>query len=112
MPSSDLLDFDNTAVPTVIADNSANICICNDKNMYETFRPASVSKVVATIGGQNNVLGGIATIMWCWKDDKGKEHTHRIHNVHYFSSSQVNILGITAFAKQLDDTVSTGIDTR
>ena len=37
VPSTELLDFDDTAVPTVIADNSANICICNDNNMYETF---------------------------------------------------------------------------
>ena len=41
VPSTYLLDFDDTAVTTVIADNPENICICNDKNMYETFRPAS-----------------------------------------------------------------------
>ena len=99
VPSTYLLDFGNTAFPTLIAVNSANICICNEKNMYGTFRPASASKVVATIGVQNNVPGGIGTVMWCWKDDKGNDYTYQVHDVHYFSSSLVNILDITAFAK-------------
>ena len=37
---------------------------------------------------------------------------YRAHAVHYFSSSPVIILGITASTKQLDNTVLTGIYTR
>ena len=68
-----------------------------------TISPANTSKVVATIGGQVNVPAGIGTVTWSWKDDSDIVHTHFIEQVHYFPGSPVNILGITAFGKQLNE---------
>ena len=73
---------------------------------------ASINKVVATIGGQVNFPAGIGTVKWSWRDELGEVHTHLIENVHYFPSSPVNILGITAFGRQLNDKEMTGIDTK
>ena len=112
VPSTYLIDFDDSAVATIICDNSANIHICNDRNMFESMATANVNKVVATIGGQVNFPKGIGTVKWSWRDELGDVHTHRIEQVHYFPSSPVNILGITAFGRQLNDEETTGIDTR
>lgn len=112
VPDTSLLDFDDTAVTTIICDNSANIHICNDRNMFSSMTAATASKVVATIGGKVNIPAGIGTVTWSWKDDLGVVHSYKIDNVHYFPASPVNILGVTAFARQLNDEVSTGIDTK
>ena len=74
--------------------------------------PADASKVVATIGGQCNFPKGIGTVTWTWTDDEGTEHRFDVDGVHYFPRSPVNILGITAFAAQLNDEDATGIDTK
>ena len=111
MPVTYLVDFDNTAAATIFCDNSANIHICNDKSMFESIVSAITSELVATIGGQINVPAGIGTATWSWKDNLDIVHTHHIEQVHYFPGSPVNILGITAFGKQLNDEETTGIDT-
>jgi len=105
IPGTFLVGFDNTAAATIICDNSANIHICNGRNMFETLVAASASKVVATIGGQVNVPAGIGTVIWSWKDDKNETHTHRIENMHYFPTSPFNIPGITALGSQLNDKI-------
>ena len=112
VPSTYLVDFDDSAIATIICDNSANIHICNDRNMFASMTAASVNKVVATIGGQVNFPAGIGTVKWSWRDELGEVHTYLIKNVHYFPSSPVNILGITAFGRQLNDDETTGIDTK
>ena len=112
VPSTFLVDFDDSAIATAICDNSANIHICNDRNMFVSMVAASVNKVVATIGGQVNFPAGIGTVKWSWRDELGEIHTHLIKNVYYFPSSPVNILSITAFGRQLNDKETTGIDTK
>ena len=112
VPSTFLCDFEDTSGPTVICDNSANIHICNDSNLFKSMVPADASKVVATIGGQCNFPKGIGTVTWTWTDNIGHEHTFDVEGVHYFPSSPVNILGVTAFATQLNDEEETGIDTK
>ena len=111
-PSTFVTDFGDTPGATIICNNSANIHICNDANLFKSMLPADASKVVATIGGQCNFPKGIGTVTWTWTDDEGTEHTFDVDGVHYFPRSPVNILGVTAFAAQLNDEDATGIDTK
>ena len=67
---------------------------------------------VATIGGSQNRAKGVGTVVWRWKDNKGKLHTFEGKDVLYYPDSPVNILSITKFADQLNDDNGTGIDTK
>ena len=109
-PLTHLVDYNETATTTILCANSANIHICNNRNMFESMNTVSTAKLVATIGGQVNFPAGIDTVIWSWRDDNGDLCTHTIKDVHYFPSLPVNILGITAFCMQLKDEVTTGID--
>jgi len=73
--------------------------------------PVSNHKV-ATIGGKGYQPSGIGSVRWSWRDDKGSLHEYLVENVLYFSQSPINILSVTTFAKQLNDTEGTGIDTK
>jgi len=66
VPSTYLVDFDNSAVATIICANSANIHICNDRNMFESMATTNVNKVVAMIGEQVNFPKGVGTVKWSW----------------------------------------------
>lgn len=101
----------DTDASFVVCDNSANTHICNDKNMFVTFK-STTSGMVATIGGKMNKPSGIGTVEWKWKDDEGASHTERLEDVLYFPTSPINIMSVTAFAEQLGDEEGTGIDTK
>ena len=104
------ISFDSDA-STVICDNSANVHVCNNKNMFvRKIRPLK-SHAVATIRGSENQAAGIGDVQWRWKDDTGQEHTHRIQNIFYFNNSPINILSITDFANELNDDNGTRIMT-
>ena len=62
--STYLVDFDGSAVATIICNISVNIHTYNDQNIFEAMVAASVNKVVATatIGGQVNFPVGIGTV--------------------------------------------------
>ena len=112
IPATFLADFDDTSCATVICNNSVNIHICNDPSMFDNLSTEYLSKVVATIGGKANIPVRVGTVTWAWHDDKHICHNHVIKNVHYFPSSPVNILSVTALADQLEDKMTTGIDTK
>ncbi len=76
--------------------------------MVQAYR----NSVVATIAGQVNMPLGVSTVKWSWTDDNGDLHTHLIENVYYFPASPINILGVIAFACQLANEESTGVDTK
>ncbi len=104
------INFDSDA-SLVICDNSANVHVCNDKNMFVSeIRPLQ-SHVVATIGGLENQAAGIGDIQWGWKDHSGQNHTYCIRNVLYFPKSPINMLSVTEFANQLNDNKGTRITT-
>ena len=59
----------------VVCDNLANTHICNDRNMFVTFKETTSSDMVATIGGKLNKPAGVGTVEWKWKDDDRVVHT-------------------------------------
>ena len=101
----------DTDASFVVCDNSANTHICNDKEMFITFKKTT-SGMVATIGGKLNRPEGIGTVEWKWKDDEGVIHTEKLENVLHFPQSPINIMSVTEYARQLNDEEGTGIDTK
>ena len=95
----------------VVCDNSANMHICNNRDMFLSFRPIS-NGMVATIGGKLNRPSGIGTVKWTWKDDSGVPHTQELKDTLYFPKSPINIMSVTELARQLNDKEGTGIDTK
>ena len=67
---------------------------------------------VATIGGKGHPASGIGTVKWSWTDEDGNFHEYEIEDCLYFPQSPINILSVTAFAKQLGDEEGTVIDTK
>jgi hypothetical protein len=65
----------------VICDNSANVHVCNNKNMFLGELRRTSEHCVATIGGNKNVAAGMGTVRWSWKDDNGQLHTKDIQDV-------------------------------
>lgn len=105
------ITFDSDSA-TVICDNSANVSICKDRSFFVgEIRRVSNHKV-ATIGGKGHSASGIGTVKWSWLDDDGNSHDYHIKDVLYFPESPINILSVTAFARQLQDNEYTGIDTK
>ena len=68
----------DTDTSFVVCDNSANTHICNNKDMFVTFK--------ATTGGKLNQPAGIGTLKWTRKDDSGAVHTELLENTLYFPS--------------------------
>lgn len=102
----------DTDSSVMVCDNSANVYVCNHPNMYvEDLSPVKSHRVV-TIGGKGHAPSGIGTIRWSWCDGQGKKHEYLVENVLHFPESPINILSVTEFAKQLDNTEGTDIDTK
>ena len=80
--------------------------------MFKLLLLTSVSKVVATIRGQVNIPAKIGTVICSWNNELDMVHTHSFKIPYYFPESLINILGITAFGKQLNEKETTGIDTK
>ncbi len=107
-----MTSFDASSTTTVICDNSANVHICIDQSFFINMVKADRNSVVATITGQVNMPQGVGTVSWSWTDDNGDLHTHLVEHVYCFPASPINILGVTAFACQLANEESTGVDTK
>ena len=107
----DLASWD-TDSSSMVCNNSANVHICNNRSMFIGELQSVSNHKVATIGGKGHQPSGIGTVRWTWRDDERKLHEYHIENVLYFPQSPINILSVTAFAKQLNDTEGTGIDTK
>ena len=102
----------DTDTTFVVCDNSANTHICNDRELFTELQPVKDIRYVATIGGRNSKPSGIGTVKWSWLDDNGRKHEYKLDNVYFFPGSPLNILSVTEFAKHLDDSQGTGIDTK
>ena len=99
---------------TVIVDNAANCCICNDKDMFIseiTKMDPTKNLTVSTAGGEKAPIG-YGDVLWKWSDDEGKVHEHTLKDVLFFPESPVNILGVTQWAIQNDDKEGTYITTK
>ena len=108
LTSAHSFDSDGT---TVVCDNSATGHICNDKSLFVgELRPAT-GECVMTVGGDDRPAG-VGTVEWSWLDDDGERHTYRLHDVYYLPGSPVNLLSVTQFAMQLDDSEQTEIRTK
>ena len=77
------IKFD-TYSSTIICDNSANVHICNDKNMFISPPRWTDQHYIVTIGGAKNSAAGMGTTQLRWKYDIGKQHTIDINNFLYF----------------------------
>ena len=96
---------------SVVCDNSANVHICNDRNMFVGEISSLNDMKVATIGGHGHQASGMGTVKWKWFYDNGATHEFLIEDVLFFPESPINILSVTSFARQLDDKTGTGIMT-
>ena len=111
MREAGMYSFD-TDSSTIVCNNSANVSICKDKRMFVGEMRHIANTQVVTIGGKGHQASGIGTVRWIWSDDYGKNHEYLIEDALYFPQSPINILSVTAFAKQLNDTEGTSIDTK
>lgn len=59
---------------------------------------------MVTIGGRYHALSGTGTVPWSWRDDKGEKRTYLVKHVLDFPQSPINILSVTEYTKQLNDT--------
>ena len=68
-------DTDST---TMVCDNSANVQICNKRNMFVGEIRKCTNQGVATIGGKGHRPSGIGTVRWIWREDSGKFHEYLV----------------------------------
>ena len=61
----DLLQYDTDSA-TMVCDNSANVHICNKRNMFVGEMRSCTNQGVATIGGKGHQPSGIGTVRWTW----------------------------------------------
>ena len=102
-------DTDST---TVICNNSANVHICNDKNMFISPPCWNDQNYITTIGDAKNSAAGMGTTRWSWKDYVEKQDKIDVQNILCFPQSPVNILSITSLADQINNDNGTGINTK
>ena len=107
----DLLPYDTDST-TMVRDNSANVHICNKRNMFVWEIRKCTNQGVATIVVKGHQPSGIGTVCWMWRDDSGKSHDYLVKDVLFSPHSPINILSVTCFAQQLNDLTGTGIDTK
>ena len=108
---SDHNQFFDSDSSSVVCDNSANVHICNNREMFVGEISPYDKMKVATIDGKGHSASGIGTVRWKWSDDNGKVHDIMVDNVLFFPQSPINILSVTSFAQQLNDPEGTGITT-
>ena len=90
----------------IIVDNSANCIVWKDKKsfVHESYRKLdkATSPSFDTAAGVGNAVG-IGDLEISWKDDDGKNHQFKLHNVYHIPDYPVNILGLSAFSKCIGD---------
>ena len=83
MDSSEQFVFDSD-VSAAIVDNSANVNIFSEEDMYTEKIDPIIYNGVEAIGGKYLIPKGIGTVRWFWNDYEGKLHTSELNNVIYF----------------------------
>ena len=96
----------------MVCDNSANVHICNKRNMFVGEIRKCTNQGVATIGGKGHQPSGIGTVRWIWRDKYGKSHEYLVEDSLFPPQYSINIISVTCFARQLNDLTGTGIDTK
>ena len=100
-----LKTFDSDS-DVIIVDNSANCIVWKHKKNFlpESYKllDASSSPLIDTAAGQGQAVG-IGKLAISWKDDMGKTHNFVLNEVIHIPESPVNILGLSAFSKNLGD---------
>ena len=100
--SSCLFSFGHDTL-TAVLDNSATTHIFHDKSMFSNYKTLDPSQSqVATIGEHKCSAHGIGNVDVAWFDDDGFVHEYTLHNVLHFPKSSMNLISITAFAKDND----------
>ena len=87
----------------MVCDNSANVHICNKRNMFVGKIRKYTNQGVATIGGKGHQPSGIGTVRWIWRDDSGKYHEYLVKDALFSPQSPINILSVTCFAQNIVD---------
>ena len=90
----DLLPYDTDST-TMVYDNSANVHICNKRNMFGGEIRKCTNQGVATIGGKGHQPSGIGTVRWIWRNDSGKSHEYLVEDALFSPQSPINILSMT-----------------
>ena len=98
--SSSLFSFGHENL-TAVLDNSATAHIFHDKSMFSNYRVLDPSQSqVATIGEDTCSAHGIGDVEVSWFDDEGTLHKHVLKQALHFPKSGVNLISITAFARE------------
>ena len=105
----DLLPYDTDST-TMVCDNSANVHICNKRNMFVGEIRKCTNQGVATIGGKGHQPSGIETVRWILRDKSGRSHEYLVKDALFFPQSPIKIFSVTCFARQLNDLMGNGID--
>ena len=85
----------------MVCDNSANIHIFNNRDMFVTFNETTAG-LVAKIGGELYQPAEIWMVKWTWKGDGGAVHTEQLKNKLYIPMSTINIMSVTGLAKKFN----------
>ena len=85
--SRDTLHYD-TDYSTMVCDNSANVHICNQRNIFVGEIRKVSNQQVSTIGGKGNQPSGIGTVKWIWREYPGKLHEYLVEYVLFFHNLQ------------------------
>ena len=96
----------------MICDNCANVHVCNRRNIFVGEIRKVSNQQVATIKGKGYQPSGNGTVKWIWRDDSGKFHEYLVEDVLFLPQSQITILSVTCFARQLNNLTGTGINTQ
>ena len=106
------IGFDPEAT-TMVLDNSATCHICNSKEVFiDNITDLDSDSVGVETAGGIAQPEGKGSIRITFHDNDGKYHTKDIHDVLYFPSSPVNILGITKLGQQWNDEDGVCISTK
>ena len=73
----DLIPYDIEST-TMVCDNSANIHICNKRNMFVGDIKKCTNQGVANIVDKGHQPSDIGTVCWIWRDDSGKPHEYLV----------------------------------
>ena len=96
----------------MVCDNSVNVHICNQHNMFVGVIIKFSNQQFATIGGKLHRPSVIGTFKWMWHDDSRKSHEYLVEDVLFFLQSPINIMSVTFFAQQLNYLTGTCINTK
>ena len=88
---------------TVIADNSEDVQILSEEDIFTDKIDPIIYNWVATICGKYLFPKMIGIVIWSWTYDEVQMHIKMFNNVIYFTESPVNMLSVTALYESTKD---------